>query len=116
MSPTPPRRCSWIYGQTAAGAALALDEAGYAFEEIGAALTDVFNTTAAETAALLQDIGATADQVVAILGVEFAALGDAALNGILLGAGYLASEFTAIGGALADFGNDVADFFGGLFD
>ena len=104
-----------IYGQTAAGAAQLLEDAGYTFEQIGTALNDVFNQSAAEAAALLQDIGATADQVVAILEEEFGALGDAVLNGILLGAGYLASEFTAIGGALEDFGNDVADFFSGLF-
>ncbi len=104
-----------IYGQTAAGAAQLLKDAGYTFEQIGLALDEVFNQTAAEAAALLQDIGATATQLVAILGETFSVVGDAALNGILLGAGYAVDAINAVGGALEDFGNDVADFFSGLF-
>ena len=104
-----------IYGQTAAGAAQVLEDAGYTFEQIGTALDDVFNQTANETASLLASIGATASEVVAILGAEFGVLGTDVLNGILLGAGYVTDAINAVGGAFEDFGNDVADFFSGLF-
>ena len=77
-------------------------------------LENVFNQAAAGAAAILQSIGATANEIAGVLENTFNQAVDA-IGGLLTGLGFSSSVISDIGGAFEDFGSDVEDFFGSIF-
>ena len=69
---------------------------------------------AAGAAAILKTIGATVNQIAAVLQTTFGQAVEA-VGSLLASIGFTSDVIASIGGAFTSFGNDVVDFFKGLF-
>ncbi|MCU1391431.1 MAG: sle [Ilumatobacteraceae bacterium] len=103
-----------VFGQAAAAVAQLFKNLGYSIAQIGDVLLGVFGEAAAAAAQVLQAIGAVASEIATVLSTTFGQAADA-IGGLLSSIGFNSDTIAAIGGAFSDFGNDVADFFSGLF-
>ncbi|MBK7611220.1 MAG: hypothetical protein IPJ15_08125 [Actinomycetales bacterium] len=103
-----------VYNQLADQAAATLRSAGYAIAEIGTVLHSVFQQAADGAARVLLAIGATAAEINTVLSNTFNQT-VAAIGSLLSSLGFTNATIAAIGGAFTSFGNDVVDFFEGLF-
>ena len=103
-----------VYNQLADQAAATLRSAGYAIAEIGTVLQGVFQQAADGAARVLRAIGATAAEINTVLSTTFNQT-VAAIGSLLSSLGFTNATIAAIGGAFTSFGNDVVDFFEGLF-
>ena len=103
-----------VYNLAAAAAASVLRDIGYGVAQIGAVLQSVFQEAAAGAAAILKTIGATVNQIAAVLQTTFGQAVEA-VGSLLASIGFTSDVIASIGGAFTSFGNDVVDFFKGLF-
>jgi RHS repeat-associated protein len=103
-----------VFGEAAQAAAQILEDIGYAASDIATALSDVFNLVANAAAQVLQAIGEAASDIASALESVFN-LAASAVGNILQALGFAISVIDAIGGALASFGQDVANCFESFF-
>jgi len=103
-----------VFAQGAAVAAQVLENIGYTFSEIGTVLNSVFGTAAETAAQILKDLGATASEIAGVLEDTFNQSVEA-IGGFLSSIGFNDDTISAIGGEFESWGEDIADFFGGLF-
>ncbi|HMT91329.1 MAG TPA: hypothetical protein PKC73_17010, partial [Dermatophilaceae bacterium] len=69
---------------------------------------------AAGAAAILKTIGASVQEIASILQTTFGQAVEA-IGSLLASIGFTSDVIASIGGAFTSFGNDVVDFFKGLF-
>jgi RHS repeat-associated protein len=99
-----------VFGELAQATAQILKDIGYVATEIATALENVFGEVANAVGSILQAIGEAAADIANVLENIFGEVASA-VGSFLESLGFSSSTIDAIGGALASFGQDVANCF-----